>query len=98
MGDLTDKINAQLDDDQPAYSKGGCGYPCGYDCNGACFQADPTPSDGLREALVNLEKAASEVSRYGAQTGPQWSRLSIALLKARSALSALTEQTKENPK
>ena len=54
----------------------------------ADFLDAPAPSDGLREALTNLEKAASEVSRRGAQTGSQWSRLSVALLKARVALSA----------
>jgi len=41
----------------------------------------------LREALEVLEKAATQVSRYGAQTGPQWPALTTALIKARAALS-----------
>lgn len=40
----------------------------------------------LDDALRKLDKAASEVARYGAQTGPQWSNLTIASLKARAAL------------
>ena len=40
----------------------------------------------LSEALLGLEKAATEVSRYGAQTGSQWSRLTVANLRARAAL------------
>lgn len=42
----------------------------------------------LREALSDLEKAGTIVSRYGAQTGPHWPKLSGALIKARAALSA----------
>lgn len=41
----------------------------------------------LREALLGLEKAATEVSRYGAQTGSQWSRLTVANLRALAALT-----------
>lgn len=40
----------------------------------------------MREALTGLEKAATEVSKYGAQTGPQWTRLTVANLRARAAL------------
>ena len=41
----------------------------------------------LVEALASLDKAASEVSRLGAVTGSQWTRLNIASLKARAALA-----------
>lgn len=46
-----------------------------------------------RNALVALEKAASEVSRQGAVTGPQWTRLSIAILSARAAIRRASEET-----
>lgn len=42
----------------------------------------------LRTALRNLERAATEVARYGAQTGPQWTKLSGALISARLAMEA----------
>jgi uncharacterized protein YoxC len=41
----------------------------------------------LRLALTELDKAASVVSSRGAQTGPQWSKLAIASLRARVALA-----------
>ena len=41
-------------DEAPARTviEGGCGYPCGYDCNGACFPAlaTPAPSTSTEEA------------------------------------------------
>jgi hypothetical protein len=40
----------------------------------------------LEDALGTLEHAATAVSRHGAVTGPQWSRLASALIRARSAL------------
>lgn len=40
----------------------------------------------LRAALKALERASAEVSRRGAQTGPQWPKLSFALISARAAL------------
>ena len=43
--------------------------------------------DDLTSALEKLEKASSEVARLGAVTGQQWTRLSIALLGARSAIA-----------
>ena len=43
-------------------------------------------NERLREVLEHLDKAASEVARRGAETGPQWSKLTIASLKARAAL------------
>lgn len=43
--------------------------------------------DALRAALDSLVKAATEVNRYGAQTGSQWTHLGVALLKARAALA-----------
>lgn len=42
--------------------------------------------DRLSDALTRLselERAATEVNRLGARTGPQWSRLGAALLHAR---------------
>ena len=41
----------------------------------------------LAEACANLDKSVSEVARLGAQTGSQWSRLTIASLKHRAALA-----------
>ena len=49
-------------------------------------EAAEAERDRLRTALADLEKAATEVARYGAQTGPQWSRLTIASLTARADL------------
>lgn len=40
----------------------------------------------LVEALKHLDRAATEVIRYGAQTGPQWTRITAASIKARAAL------------
>ena len=37
----------------------------------------------FKEALRDLYKAAGEVSRWGATTGPQWSKLTVALLKSK---------------
>lgn len=44
------------------------------------------PAATLRRALGRLEQAATEVSRLGAVTGPQWPKLTDALLRARVAL------------
>lgn len=41
----------------------------------------------LSEALAALEKAATEVAKNGARVGPQWPRLSLALIQARAALA-----------
>lgn len=41
------------------------------------------------EALSALDRAAGEVARQGAVTGPQWTRLNIALLKARAILKEI---------
>lgn len=43
-------------------------------------------AERLEAALQALEKASSEVSRRGAETGPQWTKLTVALLQARAAL------------
>ena len=48
------------------------------------------------DSVKSLEKAVSEVSRCGAQTGSQWSRLTIALLKARAALNDAATNEKDN--
>jgi len=42
-----------------------------------------------------LDKAASEVARYGAQTGPQWSRLTMASLSARALLASIKDNSHE---
>ena len=41
----------------------------------------------LVKQLVDLEKVASEVSRRGAVTGPQWTKLTITILATRAALA-----------
>jgi hypothetical protein len=48
---------------------------------------EPEPAATLRRALQRLETAATEVKRLGAVTGPQWSRLSDAIIRARVALA-----------
>jgi hypothetical protein len=40
-------------------------------------------------ALQKLDRAASEVGRYGAVTGSQWSRMTVAGLHARAVLAEL---------
>ncbi|KEP68791.1 hypothetical protein DL1_08565 [Thioclava dalianensis] len=52
-------------------------------------------SDPRVQALVgslrDLEKQATTVGNLGAVTGPQWSRLTMTVLLARAALSAIKE-------
>jgi hypothetical protein len=43
-------------------------------------------SGEIRDALIELERCASGVSRLGAIAGPHWLRLNHALIKARSVL------------
>ena len=76
-------------------------FACGPDPETAGFPCDlsmtwntRTESESLRAevarlllALTELDKAASVVSSRGAQTGPQWSKLAIASLRARAALA-----------
>ena len=50
------------------------------------LQAAEAVNARLREAFGLLDKAAGEVARMGAVTGPQWTRLTVALLKGREAL------------
>ena len=48
--------------------------------------------DNLAKAMAKLaylEKAASIVSSKGAETGPQWAELSIAIFAARSVIAEL---------
>lgn len=41
----------------------GCGLPCGYDCNGACFDAAaPQPAPVEREALVEVIRSVVPLS------------------------------------
>ncbi len=46
--------------------------------------------DRLREALRGLERASTEVASYGARTGTQWLKLTVANLNARAALKGET--------
>lgn len=47
--------------------KGGCGLPCGYDCNGACFAP---PADADREAgMVELDRLIAAVELGGTPHG-----------------------------
>ena len=41
------------------------------------------------DALVLMDKAAGAVAMMGAVTGPQWTRLTIALLKSRATLAEI---------
>ncbi|NIA70732.1 hypothetical protein HBA54_19210 [Pelagibius litoralis] len=50
-------------------------------------QAEKAAEPTLREALEGLHKAGKEVSDRGATPGPHFTRLTMALLKANSALS-----------
>jgi hypothetical protein len=45
--------------------------------------------DLATSALMHLERCAQVVSERGAATGPQWTRLTVAILKAREAMSKL---------
>ena len=45
--------------------------------------------ESAREALATIERASSEVSRLGAQAGPQWPKLTSALISSRAALAAI---------
>ena len=59
--------------------------------------ADPTPAPALaasearvkelREALEELKQAAVMVAQYGAQRGSQWTRLNVAIVRARAVLT-----------
>jgi hypothetical protein len=56
------------------------------------YQRAIEAEERLAEARAGLEKlqsAAGEVSRQGAVTGPQWTRLNIALLFARATLAKI---------
>jgi hypothetical protein len=46
-------------------------------------------NEDLTDAFASLEKAASDVARRGAQIGPQWTKLTIALLVARATLAEI---------
>ncbi len=54
--------------------KGGCGLPCGYDCNGACF-APPTDAQSALEAYgrekvrEGMRRAADVALRYDTGEG-----------------------------
>lgn len=52
-------------------------------------------NERLRKALVGLTNAAAEVSKHGAQTGPQWVKLTVAVVGAKSALRSLSRATAE---
>jgi hypothetical protein len=52
--------------------------------------------DSAKVALMHLERCAQVVSERGAVTGRQWTRLTIAILKARSVLSKLPNPAPSN--
>ena len=52
--------------------------------------------DLAASALMHLERCAQVVSERGAVTGPQWTRLTVAILQARSALNNLPNPTPTN--
>ena len=47
------------------------------------------------QKFAALEKAASDVARRGAETGPQWTKLTIALLAARATLAEIKGESHE---
>ena len=49
-------------------------------------------SETLQAALERLVREAGEVSRLGAVTGSQWTRLAGALISARAALAAANQE------
>lgn len=80
-GDLAHEVEAH------GYTKEALrGFIADLDTAEATATALTARVEKLREALVNLDKAASEVARLGAVTGPQWSRLTIASLQSRAAI------------
>ena len=48
------------------------------------------------EKFATLEKAASDVASRGAETGPQWTKLTIALLAARAILAEIKGESHED--
>ena len=52
--------------------------------------------DSATVALMHLERCAQVVSERGAVTGSQWTRLTVAILKARSVLSKLPNPAPSN--
>lgn len=67
-----------LDDVQPA--------------NGAAPDKQQDLVETLQSALEKLVREAGEVSRLGAVTGSQWTRLAGALISARAALAAANQE------
>ena len=45
------------------------------------------------DALGLMDKAAGEVARMGAVTGPQWTRLTVALLKGRATIAEINGES-----
>lgn len=43
-------------------------------------------NERLRKALENLVKSANECNRIGASTGPQWLKMTVAIVSAKAAL------------
>ena len=71
----------------------GCGYPCGYDCNGACFNPQPVPMTTERnQALAQAAAAAAMDMRERAATHTQWTAWGerhVLTEAARKAIRAL---------
>lgn len=43
----------------------GCGQPCGYDCNGACFDPHACQQEAVTVALKNLMRAYKDIADSG---------------------------------
>ena len=41
---------------------GGCGLPCGFDCNGACFDPAPAPADERAAMIEVIETAVDDTA------------------------------------
>ena len=64
----------------------GCGQPCGYDCNGACFD----PPACQQEAVTEIAEAKEILSQIGAYAGGMdYSRIVTAVGHIDAALRAL---------
>lgn len=79
---------AEWELDNKAEIELGCDDPLAYvEYTRADLCADPALLAEAVEKFAALEKAASEVSLRGAETGPQWTKLTIALLSARAFIA-----------
>lgn len=73
--------------DRDAGAKDYCALMDRHDELHNALAAEQAKVGRLVDAMKALEKAAAEVSRRGAETGPQWTKLTVALLQARATLT-----------